>query len=352
MSAIHRLPRIPVLLLTMTLCGLIASGLAPKDRLTWFLEILPIVVILPVLIATYPRHSLTPLLYWLLALHAAVLIIGGHYTYAEVPAGRWVQETFGLARNPYDRLGHFVQGFVPGLFMREWLLKSSPLQPGRWLFFLVCSTALAFSALYELFEWRVAVALGQSAMEFLGTQGDEWDTQWDMGMALIGAVTAQLTLARLHNQQLSRRPGSRHAAHKRQQPHRSKLAGALLLTAFVSGAHPAWAVPELAPAVRPSPASISRSPLDQEHLGLFDGSAFTLTTGRCTDCPTPTQALWYFTEEIVVIPSTGRSLNNSTFSASTRRRRSHLSGLDRRSRSSTAQPQTEEALVMTIRRLP
>ena len=202
MSAIHRLSRIPALLLALTLCGLIASGFGPKDRLTWFLEVLPIVVILPVLIATYRCHPLTPLLYWLLALHAVVLIVGGHYTYAEVPAGRWVQETFGLARNPYDRLGHFVQGFVPALVMREWLLKSSPLQPGRWLFFLVCSTALAFSALYELFEWRVAVALGQSAVEFLGTQGDEWDSQWDMGMALIGAVTAQLALAPLHDRQL------------------------------------------------------------------------------------------------------------------------------------------------------
>ncbi len=202
MSAIHRLSRIPALLLALTLCGLIASGFGPKDRLTWFLEVLPIVVILPVLIATYRCHPLTSLLYWLLALHAVVLIVGGHYTYAEVPAGRWVQETFGLARNPYDRLGHFVQGFVPALVMREWLLKSSPLQPGRWLFFLVCSTALAFSALYELFEWRVAVALGQSALEFLGTQGDEWDSQWDMGMALIGAVNAQLALAPLQDRQL------------------------------------------------------------------------------------------------------------------------------------------------------
>jgi putative membrane protein len=202
MPVMHKIPRTPVILLTLVLCGLIASGLAPKDRLTWFLEILPIVIALPILIATYHRYPLTPLLYWLLTLHAAVLITGGHYTYAEVPAGRWVQDAFELARNPYDRLGHFVQGFVPTLVMREWLLKTSSLRPSRWLFFLVCSTALAFSALYELFEWRVAITLGQSAMEFLGTQGDEWDTQWDMCMALVGAITAQAFLGATHNRQL------------------------------------------------------------------------------------------------------------------------------------------------------
>lgn len=197
--------RIPAILLTVVLCGLIASGLAPKDRLTWFLEIFPILLALPILIATARSNPLTPLLYWLLAIHAAILSIGGHYTYADVPAGRWAQEAFSLARNPYDRLGHFVQGFVPAMVMREWLLKTSSLQPGRWLFFLVCSTALAFSALYELFEWRVAVTLGQSAMEFLGTQGDEWDTQWDMCMALIGAITAQAFLGATHNRQLPSR---------------------------------------------------------------------------------------------------------------------------------------------------
>mgnify|MGYP003338561962 CR=1 FL=1 len=124
MSAMHRQPRPPVLLLALVLCGLIASGLAPKDRLTWFLEILPIVIVLPVLIAAYHRHPLTPLLYRLLALHAAVLIVGGYYTYAEVPAGRWVQEAFGLARNHYDRFGHLIQGFVPAMVVREWLLKT------------------------------------------------------------------------------------------------------------------------------------------------------------------------------------------------------------------------------------
>ena len=131
MSAMHRQPRTPILFLALVLCALIASGLAPKDRLTWFLEILPIVIVLPVLIAAYHRHPLTPLLYRLLALHAAVLIVGGYYTYAEVPAGRWVQEAFGLARNHYDRFGHLIQGFVPAMVVREWLLKTSALRPGR-----------------------------------------------------------------------------------------------------------------------------------------------------------------------------------------------------------------------------
>lgn len=301
MSAIHRLPRVPALLLALTLCGLIASGLAPKDRLTWFLEILPIVVVLPVLIATYRRHPLTPLLYWLLAFHAAVLIVGGHYTYAEVPAGRWVQETFGLARNPYDRLGHFVQGFVPALVMREWLLKSSPLQPGRWLFFLVCSTALAFSALYELFEWRVAVALGQSAVEFLGTQGDEWDTQWDMGMALIGAVTAQLTLARLHDRQLRAQAGTDRGSHE--SPSSRKPAAVCITMAIVLLAVPAMAVPMIADTSAAPPVQVAQCPLLHERLGLFDATAFTVTTGRCTGCPTPPQALWYFADDTIAIPA-------------------------------------------------
>ena len=199
----HYPSRLPVTLLALVLCGLIASGLAPKDRLTWFLEVLPILMVSPILVATHRSAPLTPLLYVLLAVHAAVLAVGGHYTYAEVPLGRWIQEAFGLARNHYDRIGHFVQGFVPAIAMRELLLKTSPLQPGRWLFFLLCSICLAFSALYELFEWAAAITLGQSATEFLGTQGDQWDTQWDMFMALVGAITAQLLLAPLHDRQLT-----------------------------------------------------------------------------------------------------------------------------------------------------
>ena len=129
-------------------------------------------------------------------------MIGAHYTYAEVPLGRWVQDAFGLARNHYDRIGHFAQGFVPAILARELLLRTSPLQPGRWLFFLVCSVCLAFSASYELFEWGIARALGESATAFLATQGDEWDTQWDMFLALLGSVIAQICFFGTHDRQL------------------------------------------------------------------------------------------------------------------------------------------------------
>jgi putative membrane protein len=190
-------------LLIATMIGIILSGLSPKDRLTWFLEIAPVLIGIPILVATHTRFSLTPLMYRLLAGHAVVLMIGAHYTYAEVPLGRWVQDIFGFARNHYDRLGHFAQGFVPAILARELLLRTSPLQPGRWLFLLICSVCLAFSASYELFEWGIARALGQSATAFLGSQGDEWDTQGDMFLALIGSVVAQVCLSRTHDRQLA-----------------------------------------------------------------------------------------------------------------------------------------------------
>ena len=190
-------------LLIATMIGIMLSGLSPKDRLTWFLEITPVLIGIPILVATYTRSPLTPLLYRLLAGHAVVLMIGAHYTYAEVPLGRWVQDIFGFARNHYDRLGHFVQGFVPAILARELLLRTSPLQPGRWLFFLICSVCLAFSASYELVEWGIARALGQSATAFLGTQGDEWDTQWDMFLALLGSVAAQVCLSGTHDRQVA-----------------------------------------------------------------------------------------------------------------------------------------------------
>lgn len=205
--------RIPAILLTVVLCGLIASGLAPKDRLTWFLEILPILLALPVLIATVRSNPLTPLLYWLLAIHAAILSIGGHYTYADVPLGVWMQDWFGFARNHFDRIGHFVQGFVPAMLFRELLLTKTALRQSGWVFWLVCAICLACSALYELFEWAAAIALGQSAMEFLGTQGDQWDTQWDMFLALVGALSAQLSLARLHDQLLLTQAASQDESH-------------------------------------------------------------------------------------------------------------------------------------------
>jgi len=134
---------------------------------------------------------------------ALILILGGAYTYAHVPLGFWLQDLFGFARNPYDRIGHFAQGFVPAIIAREILLRRSPLVPGKWLFFLVCCVCLAISAVYEFLEWWSAVILGEGAKEFLGTQGDEWDTQWDMFLALIGAITAQLSFARLHDRQLA-----------------------------------------------------------------------------------------------------------------------------------------------------
>ena len=167
------------------------------------MEVAPVLVALPVLVATRRVFPLTPLLYVLLAVHAAILCLGGHYTYAEVPLGFWVRDALGLARNHYDRLGHFAQGFVPALLARELLLRTSPLRRGRWLFVLVTAVALAISALYEFVEWGAALALGQSADAFLGTQGDPWDTQWDMFLAFLGAMAAQLTLARVQDRQLT-----------------------------------------------------------------------------------------------------------------------------------------------------
>lgn len=194
----------PLLLLGLGAVALVLSGIGPHDRLTWLLEVAPVLIAAPLLIATFRRFRLTPLLYRLILLHALILMLGGHYTYAEVPLGFWVQDLFDLGRNHYDRLGHLAQGFIPAILAREILLRSTPLTPGRWLFILVTSVCLAFSATYEIIEWGTAVAIGQSADAFLGTQGDQWDTQWDMFMALIGAVTAQATLAGLHDRQLAR----------------------------------------------------------------------------------------------------------------------------------------------------
>jgi putative membrane protein len=196
--------------LAVAVAALAVSGIGPKDRLTWVMEVAPVLVALPILIATRRRLPLTPLLYGLLAVHAVILCLGGHYTYAEVPVGFWVRDALGLARNHYDRLGHLAQGFVPALVAREVLLRTSPLRPGRWLATLVTAVALAISALYELVEWAAALLLGQSADAFLGTQGDPWDTQWDMFVALVGAILAQLLLARLQDRQLAGRaePGA------------------------------------------------------------------------------------------------------------------------------------------------
>lgn len=157
-----------------------------------------------ILIATWKRFEFTRLAYLAMWLHAVILMVGGHYTYAEVPLGNWVREWLGLARNHYDRLGHVAQGFFPAIVVRELLIRTSPLQPGKWLFVLTTCVCLAISAFYELIEWWVAAATGTAAEAFLGTQGDVWDTQWDMFLALCGAISAQLVLGRSHDRELDR----------------------------------------------------------------------------------------------------------------------------------------------------
>src|SRR6266567_1053272 len=196
--------RYPLALFVLIGLALALSGLVPYDRTTWWLEIFPILIGAPVLVATYRRFPLTPLLYTLLAIHALILVVGGHYTYARVPLGVWAQGLFGFARNHYDRLGHFAQGFIPAILVREILLRTSPLRPGRWLFVLVTAVCLAFSACYEFIEWWTALAGGESAEAFLGTQGDVWDTQWDMLSALVGAILAQVMLGHAHARSLSK----------------------------------------------------------------------------------------------------------------------------------------------------
>ena len=181
---------------------LVWSGIEPQDRFTWVLEVFPVIIGLPLLAYFYPRFRFTPLVYTLIAIHAVILMVGGRYTYAEVPFGFRVQEWLGLARNHYDRLGHFAQGFVPAMVAREILIRRSPLRGTNWLPFFVICFCLAFSAFYELIEFWTALATGGQAEAFLGTQGDPWDTQWDMMLALIGAITALVLLSRWHERQL------------------------------------------------------------------------------------------------------------------------------------------------------
>lgn len=191
-------------LLAAVLAILLWSGVGPKDRFTWYLEVFPVLIALPMVLATRARFPLTPMLYTLIALHAVILMVGGHYTYAEVPVFDWIRDQFGLARNHYDRVGHFAQGFIPAIVAREILLRRSPLQTGKWLFFIVVSMCLAFSAFYEMLEWWVAEASGSDAVAFLATQGDVWDTQWDMFLCLLGALGSLLLLSGLHDRQLRR----------------------------------------------------------------------------------------------------------------------------------------------------
>lgn len=294
-------------LLTLVVMILILSGLNLKHHGVWLLEVFPVLIGIPILIRTHDRLPLTPLAYRLMAGHALILMVGAYYTYAEVPLGRWVQDAFGLTRNYYDRLGHLAQGFVPAVVMRELLLRTSPLQRGGWLFFLLCSTCLGFSALYELLEGATAFVFNQSATTFLATQGDEWDTQWDMTMALIGAITAQLVLAPMHDRQLRTQLGSHIGSNTRARSRTTKIACLLIMATFLFSQASAMATPEPASTTPPAQGQIGQSPLQHEPLGLFDGTAFTVTTGRCTDCPTAPQALWYFADEAIAVPTAQES---------------------------------------------
>ena len=193
----------PLTLLAAGLVLLALSAVHPYEMGTWWMEVFPIFIAVPILVVTYRRFPLTPLAYTLILIHACILMLGGHYTYARVPLGYWIQHALGFSRNPYDRIGHLAQGFVPAIIAREILLRRTPLPSGGWLFFIVCSICLAISACYEFVEWWAALLGGAAATDFLGTQGDVWDTQWDMLMALIGSILAQVTLARVHERQLN-----------------------------------------------------------------------------------------------------------------------------------------------------
>ncbi|WP_032881151.1 DUF2238 domain-containing protein [Acinetobacter sp. WC-323] len=181
---------------------LVISGIQPFDRTTWWLEVTPVLIVIPILYATHKAFPLSPLLYGLIFLHAIVLIVGGAYSYARVPLGFEIAQWLGLDRNPYDKIGHFMQGFVPAMVAREILIRNHILSKGKMLSFIVICIVLAISASYELIEWAAALSLGQGAEEFLGTQGDEWDTQSDMFFALIGSITALLFLSKWHDRQI------------------------------------------------------------------------------------------------------------------------------------------------------
>ncbi len=195
------------LLLGLAVLALAVSGIDPKDRLTWLLEVIWVIAALPILVLTWSRFPLTRLLCWLLLAHALVLIHGGTYTYAQTPLGFWLRDTFAalgfeVVRNPWDRLGHLMQGFVPAILARELLLRRTPLRRGGWLIYLVLAACLSFSAFFELIEWWAALIYGADADAFLATQGDQWDTQWDMFLCLCGAAASLLLWSRLHDRQL------------------------------------------------------------------------------------------------------------------------------------------------------
>lgn len=194
-SAMYR-----IVLLIAVLVFLAWSGIQPQDtRLTWVLETFPVMLALPVLLLTYKRFPLSTLIYTLIAIHAMVLILGGHYSYAKVPLGFWMEDWFGWTRNNYDKIGHFMQGFGPALYAREIIARTSPLRRGKWLAFMSVSVPLAFSAVYEIIEWLASLSNPDDTEAFLGTQGYIWDTQSDMFLCLIGSIVALLLLTKLHN---------------------------------------------------------------------------------------------------------------------------------------------------------
>jgi putative membrane protein len=190
-------------LLAVVLVVLVWSGIGPHDYFTWLLEVMPVLLAVPFLIATYRRFRLTTLVYVLIAIHAVILMVGGHYTYAEVPLFNWIRDSWHLTRNHYDRVGHFAQGFIPAMISREILLRKTPLRPGGWLNFLVVCTCMSVSVTYEFIEWWTALLTGSGATAFLGTQGDPWDTQWDMFLATVGATCSVLLLSRVQDRQLA-----------------------------------------------------------------------------------------------------------------------------------------------------
>ena len=187
----------------VVVAALVATGVQAKSLGTWVLEVVWVLIALPLIVALHKRFPLTRLLTWLLVLHALVLCYGGQYTYAETPLGEWAQESLGTQRNNYDRFAHFVQGFVPAVAVREVLLRRTPLRPGGWVAFLTTCVCLAIAACFEFVEWFSALILGSGADDFLGTQGDRWDTQWDMFLCLCGAVVSLLVWRRIHDRQLS-----------------------------------------------------------------------------------------------------------------------------------------------------
>lgn len=200
-------------LLIVVLAFFVWSGIGVHDtRLTWVLETVPFMIALPIMLLTYRKFHLTSLAYTIIAIHAMILMLGGHYSYAKVPLGFWMEDWFGWSRNNYDKIGHFMQGFGPAIYTREILARTSPLKPGKWLGFLSISVALAFSALYEIFEWMASLSNPTDTEAFLGTQGYIWDTQTDMFWCLTGSAVALILLTKLHNRYLEKflRPGDTH----------------------------------------------------------------------------------------------------------------------------------------------